>query len=93
MAGAVSSVFGCPTGLYSGERCDLCSVWMIINFRRECDKARHKCIAEREHPIEEQSGAVQCQKCERWFYSAGGLVAVSTGHQYRQRSSDFVFCL
>ena len=49
--------------------CALCG----RSFRRECDKARHKCIAERERPIEEQSGAVQCPRCERWFYSAGGL--------------------
>ena len=43
------------------------------SFRRESDKARHKCVAERERPIKEQPGAVQCQRCECWFRSAGGL--------------------
>ena len=35
------------------------------NFRRESDKARHKCLSEREKPVCEQRGAVQCQKCNR----------------------------
>ena len=43
------------------------------SFRRESDKACHKCIVERELPIEEQFGTVQCQRCERWFRSKGGL--------------------
>ena len=42
-------------------------------FRRESDKARHKCIAEREKHVSEQMGAVQCQKCRRWLRSRGGL--------------------
>ena len=49
------------------------------SFSRKSDKACHKSIAEREHPIEEQSGTVfQCQRCECWFYSAGGLAV----HRY-----------
>ena len=43
------------------------------SFRRESDKAHHKCIAEQERPIEEQFGAVQCQRCECWFYNVRGL--------------------
>ena len=42
-------------------------------FRRESDKARHKCVAEREKCVSEQMGAVQCQKCKRWLRSRGGL--------------------
>ena len=40
-------------------------------FRRESDKAHHKCIAEQERPIKEQFDVVQCQKCECWFHSEG----------------------
>ena len=42
-------------------------------FQERSDKAHQKCIAEQEHPIKEQPGAVQCQRCERWFRSEGGL--------------------
>ena len=42
-------------------------------FRREQDKACHKCIAERRRPVSEQTGAVQCEVCRRWFKSRGGL--------------------
>ena len=42
-------------------------------FRRESDKKRHKCLAERIKPIQEQRGALQCTVCQRWFRSKGGL--------------------
>ena len=42
-------------------------------FRREADRARHKCVTERRKPICEQRGAVQCVDCHRWFRSRGGL--------------------
>ena len=42
-------------------------------FRREGDRARHKCITERLKPVCEQRGAVQCPRCRRWFRSRGGL--------------------
>ena len=42
-------------------------------FRRESDRARHRCRSEREKPMREQAGAVQCGSCERWFRSRGGL--------------------
>ena len=35
-------------------------------FRREADKARHKCKEEREKPVCQQRGAIQCLVCERW---------------------------
>ena len=38
-------------------------------FRRESDKARHKCVVERRKPVSEQVNAVQCEKCGRWFRS------------------------
>ena len=55
-----------------GERQVLCSQ-CGRNFRRESDKARHKCRSERAKPVREQAGAVQCVRCERWFRSRGGL--------------------
>ena len=42
-------------------------------FRREADKARHKCVGERSRPVEQQRGSVQCDVCGRWFRSRGGL--------------------
>ena len=46
------------------------------SFRRESDKACHKCNTERERPIKEQPGVVQSQRCERWFRSEGGLAVL-----------------
>ena len=48
-------------------------------FRREADKARHKCTTERQKPISEQNGAVQCPVCHRWFRSKGGLTVHRCG--------------
>ena len=42
-------------------------------FRREVGKARYKCTTERQKQISEQSRAVQCPVCHRWFHSKGGL--------------------
>ncbi|XP_062511553.1 uncharacterized protein LOC134187449 [Corticium candelabrum] len=42
-------------------------------FRRQSDKARHKCMEERRKPIREQQGAIQCSNCFKWFRSKGGL--------------------
>ena len=42
-------------------------------FRRECDKARHKCSQERRRPVREQEGAVRCDVCGRWFRSRRSL--------------------
>ena len=50
-------------------QCDECKRM----FRREADKARHKCVAERQKPISEQRGAIQCTTCQRWFKSKGGM--------------------
>ena len=33
----------------------------------------HKCLAERRKPLQDQEGAVQCSRCDRWFASRGGL--------------------
>ena len=49
--------------------CEVCSK----SFRRESDKARHKCLHERQKPVSEQQGATQCQQCLRWFRSKGEL--------------------
>ena len=43
------------------------------SFRRKCDKACHKCIAERHLPVQDQTCAIQCSSCQRWFKSKGGL--------------------
>ena len=47
--------------------CRECGWW----FRREADKTRHKCAAERRRPVCEQGGALQCEGCQRWFWSRG----------------------
>ena len=49
--------------------CQICG----RNFRREGDKARHKCVSERQIPTWQQGGAVQCPTCNRWFSSQRGL--------------------
>ena len=50
-------------------QCQQCERW----FRRPSDQARHKCIAERMKPVQDQHGSVQCVRCENWFLSQGGL--------------------
>ena len=47
--------------------CEVCS----RKFRRESDKKRHKCTIEREKPVCEQQGAMQCTISSRWFRSEG----------------------
>ena len=55
--------------MYVDVVCEVCS----RSFRRECDRKRHKCIAERQKPVSEQRGAAQCLRCLKWFRSRGGL--------------------
>ena len=67
-------------------------------FRRESDKARHKCITERDKPVSEQSGAVQCQRCKRWWRSKGGFavhryVPLKTQTQTRQQIRQPLVCI
>ena len=50
-------------------------------FRREGDRARHKCTAERQKPVWEHRGAVQCPNGSRWFCSVGGLTVHRCGPQ------------
>ena len=42
-----------------------CSVYGRC-FRTESDKARYKCTAECQKPVQEQEGAVECLMCGRW---------------------------
>ena len=49
--------------------CEVCS----RKSRREGDKKRHKCVTERRKPVWEQHGAVQCERCHKWFRSRGGM--------------------
>ena len=44
----------------------------LRGFRHISDLKRHKCIAEREKPIHEQKGAIECQTCKKYFRSKGG---------------------
>ena len=53
----------------SDVKCSMCGRY----FRRESDKARHKCTAERQKPVQEQKSAVECLMCGRWLRSRGGL--------------------
>ena len=61
-----------PQGQVQCPECRRC-------FRRESDRARHKCTSERQKPICEQRGAVQCPDCNRWFRSQGGLTVHRCG--------------
>ena len=63
-----------------GVQCDECG----RSFRRPGDLKRHKCVAERDKPIEQQQGAVQCGVCRRWFRSRGGLAV----HRCRSSSNS-----
>ncbi len=47
-------------------------------FRRPGDLKKHKCRGEREKPVHEQKGAVQCSKCGRWLRSRGGAALLHT---------------
>ena len=49
-------------------RCHTCN----RDFHRPSDMARKKCIDERQKPLGEQWGAVQCDRCSRCFRSRGG---------------------
>ena len=57
------------------SKCDVCRT----TFRRESDKARHKCISEEKNCIHQQAGAIQCLNCERWLNSKGGLKYTGAG--------------
>ena len=48
-------------------KCSVCG----RGFNRDLKK--HKCKDEREKIIQEQKGAVQCERCYRWFRNKGGL--------------------
>ena len=52
--------------------CEVC-FW---TFRRESDKKRHKCVAERQKPISEQSGVAQCQVCQSCLAAEVGWQAI-----------------
>ena len=49
--------------------CEVC----CREFRRGSDKKRHKCLDERQKPVNGQRGAVQCHVCLKWFKSKGRL--------------------
>ena len=53
-------------------------------FRREYDKSRHEYVVERERPVCEQRGAVQCSVCNLWFRSIGLSV-----HHYEKQLDTF----
>ena len=61
-------------------RSSLPSVQCVVcgrTFRREQDRARHKCIEEQSKPVHQQQGALQCYTCRKWFGSRGGLAVHS----------------
>ena len=43
-------------------------------FNRPGDFKRHKCLAERSLPIEEQQGAIHCTKCQRCMVPQQGRI-------------------
>ena len=56
--------------------CEVC----FRKFRRESDKKRHKCLSERNKPVNQQKGAAQCQSCRKWFRSKGGMAVHTCNH-------------
>ena len=58
-------------------KCSMCGRY----FRRESDKARHKCTAECQNPVQEQEGAVECLMCGRWLGSRGELAVHQCARQ------------
>ena len=65
-------------------------LWEGAGFSRPGDL---KCLAERAKPVEEQSGAVQCEACKRWFRSRGGLaLGTSRLSAHKPKKSDPIPC-
>ena len=62
-------VFQPPRAVEKSVLCSSCN----RAFSRPQDKARHKCLAERQLPVHQQRGSAQCVSCCRWFRSKGGL--------------------
>ena len=61
-------------------------------FRREADKARHKCLSERAKPVDEQRGSVKCDACGRWFRSRGGLAVHRCSPKEERSAAQGVEC-
>ena len=66
---ANNRVLGRVPTVDNSVHCSVCQ----RTFNRPGDFKRHKCLAERSLPIEEQQGAIHCTKCQRWFHSKGGF--------------------
>ena len=62
-------VFQPPRAVEKSVLCSSCN----RAFSRPQDRARHKCLAERQLPVHQQRGSAQCVSCCRWFRSKGGL--------------------
>ena len=58
-----------PPATESSVTCEICQ----RRFKSSSGLARHKCVAVRSLPVQDQPGARQCSACQRWFRSAGGL--------------------
>ena len=65
---ALYSEYVSPPPVARTVSCDFCHG----QFSLQSDLRCHKCLVERMLPIEQQSGAVLCDRCDRWFRSAGG---------------------
>ena len=76
-------------GMPREVKCDMCGRC----FRRECDKARHKCTVERRRPVHEQVGAVFCTVCGKWLRSRGGLVVLRYDRQHVNADSPRPGCI
>ncbi len=50
----------------AGRKVEVCSIKCNLCmrlYRRESDKARHKCVEDRAKPVKEQDGSVECGEC------------------------------
>ena len=69
------------------DKCDVCDVCDGC-FRRECDKAWHKCITKIRKLVYEQKGAVRCRVYRRWFISKGSIAVHRCGRQHQETDSQ-----
>ena len=62
---ALYSEYVSPPSVARTVSCDFCHG----QFSLQSDLRCHKCLVERMLPVEQQSGAVLCDRCDRWFRS------------------------
>ena len=65
----VTTTFQPPSPKKKTIECATCQ----RSFSRPSDMVRHKCLAERQLPVDLQRGSLQCSVCQKWFRSKEGF--------------------